>query len=272
MKSLDLQHVRRAAVSGTFYPDSCSKIEIYFQKFDDMIDKKVKRNPIFDTKPKALIVPHAGYIYSGYTANMAYRIASNSSAKRVIVIGPSHRYYFEGMSGSYFESYQTPCGDIDIDTTYLIDIAKRFDIGFEPKAHQKEHSTEVQMPFIKYYLPKTKVIEIVYGDIPPQKVSKLITHLLKDSDNLVIISSDLSHFYSKSKAERLDNICLKAIAEQDATILDRGCEACGLIGIKAMIGSANILKLRSKLIDYRTSADYSGDSSSVVGYGSAIFY
>jgi len=267
-----MQNIRRSAVDGTFYPDNCSKIEIYFQKFDDMIDEKVKRNPIFGVKPKAIIVPHAGYVYSGYTANMAYEIASNSSAKRVVVIGPSHRYYFKGMSGSYFEGYETPCGVIDIDTTYLIDIAKRFNIGFEPKAHQKEHSTEVQMPFIKYYLPSSKVIEIVYGDISSHIVSKLITNLLKDDDNLVVISSDLSHFYSRAKAEKLDNICLEAISKLDKTILERGCEACGLIGIRAMIESANTLGIKSKLIDYRTSADYSGDSNSVVGYSSAIFY
>jgi len=264
--------VRRSAVKGTFYPDNCSKIKIYFQKFDAMIDKQVKQNPIFDIRPKALIVPHAGYIYSGYTANMAYRTLTNSSAKRVIVIGPSHRYYFKGVSGSYFEKYETPCGDIDIDTTYLIDIAKRFDIGFDLKAHEKEHSTEVQMPFIKHYLPKAKVIEIVYGDISPCKLSPLITHLLQDSDNLIIISSDLSHFYTKEKAEKLDNICLKAIAKLDEQILDRGCEACGLIGIRAMIESAKTLHLRSKLLDYRTSYDYSGDNSSVVGYGSSTFY
>ena len=237
-----------------------------------MISRKVKKNPIFNVKPKALIVPHAGYVYSGYTANMAYEIASNSSAKRVIVIGPSHRYYFEGMSGSYFEHYETPCGAIDIDTRYLIDIAQRFDIIFDPKAHSKEHSTEVQMPFVKHYLPKSKVIEIIYGDISSHNISRLITYLLKDSDNLLIISSDLSHFYSKKKANRLDNICLKAIAELDTNILDHGCEACGLTGIRAMLESANILNLRSKLIDYRSSADYSGDDSNVVGYASAIFY
>ncbi len=267
-----MQPTRRSAVNGSFYPANCSKLEIYFHKFDEMIDKSVKRNHIFDTKPKALIVPHAGYIYSGYTANMAYRIAPNSHPKRVIVIGPSHRHYFKGMSGSYFESYETPCGDIEIDTTYLIEISKGFNIGFDPDAHRSEHSTEVQMPFVKYYLPNSKVIEIIYGDISSHKISKLLTYLLKDDDNLVVISSDLSHFYSKEKAERLDNICLKAIARLNDTILDKGCEACGLTGIRAMIESANSQNLRSKLIDYRTSADYSGDTSSVVGYGSAIFY
>jgi AmmeMemoRadiSam system protein B len=263
---------RSSAVKGIFYPESCSKIKIYFQKFNNMIDEKMKKDSILDIKPKALIVPHAGYIYSGYTANIAYRTLTNSSVRRVIVIGPSHRYYFQEISGSYFEKYETPCGDIDIDTTYLMKIAKRFDIGFDPKAHQKEHSVEVQMPFIKYYLPKTGVIEIIYGNILPSKISPLITYLLQESDNLVIISSDLSHFHTQKRAKKLDKICLEAIINLDEKILDRGCEACGLIGIRAMIESANMLHLRSKLLDYRTSYDYSGDNSSVVGYGSSIFY
>jgi len=267
-----MQTKRVSAVNGSFYPKECSKVEIYFQKFNSMIDANVKSNSIFSVVPRAIIAPHAGYIYSGFTANMAYKILSNSRSKRVIVIGPSHHHYFEGISGSYFEKYETPCGDIDIDTDYLIDLAKKFKIGFEPKAHNKEHSTEVQMPFIKYYLSQSSVLELIYGKVTPEYLSKIITYLLKDIDNIVVISSDLSHFYDEQKARRVDKLCLSGIATLDNQKLDEGCEACGLLGIKGMIISAKQLNLRSKLIDYRTSSDYSGDSSSVVGYASAIFY
>ena len=266
-----MQHRREAAVKGSFYPESCRKVEIYFRKFSDMLTARTKADPIFKTKARAIIVPHAGYVYSGFTANMAYRVLSRSGAKRVIVIGPSHHHYFKGISGSYFESYETPCGDITIDTDYLIDLAKKFKIGFEEKAHAKEHSTEVQMPFIQHYLPQAKVIELIYGDISPHRIAEIISYLLQDPRNAVVISSDLSHFYTQEEAKRLDAHCLRAISQLNTAEL-KGCEACGITGIQGVIEAAKKSGLKSKLIDYRTSADYSGDNSRVVGYVSAVFY
>ncbi|MEA3417926.1 MAG: AmmeMemoRadiSam system protein B [Campylobacterota bacterium] len=263
---------RKAAVKGTFYPDSCTKIGIYFQKFNEMIGSKIKAKPVFKVTPRAVIVPHAGYIYSGFTANIAYRLLSRTHAKRVVVIGPSHRHAFEGISGSYFESYETPCGDIDIDTAYLINLAKQFKIGFDEKAHLNEHSTEVQMPFVKHYLPKAKVIELVYGDISPHRIAEIIAYLLNDKENVVVISTDLSHFYTEEKARKLDNFCLEGISDLDTNKFGKGCEACGITGLEAMIEAARKLGLRSQLLDYRTSADSSGDKSRVVGYTSAVFY
>ena len=267
-----MEHQRKAAVQGLFYPENCTKMEIYFQKFNAKIGSSIKSKPIFKVTPRAIIVPHAGYVYSGFTANVAYAIISKSPAKRVIVIGPSHRHYFEGISGSYFESYETPCGDIPIDTAYLIDLAKKFKIGFEPKAHEKEHSTEVQMPFVRHYLPRAKVIELVYGKMSPDYLAKIIAHLLKDKKNAVVISSDLSHFYTQEKARRLDMVCMEAITSLDSQRFDQGCEACGLIGMKGIAEAAKELGLKSQVLDYRTSADYSGDSSRVVGYTSAVIY
>jgi AmmeMemoRadiSam system protein B len=263
---------RKAAAKGTFYPEQCRKIEIYFQKFNEMISSSFRADPIFKVSPRAIVVPHAGYIYSGFTANVAYRLLSKTYARRVIVIGPSHRHAFEGISGSYFESYETPCGDIVIDTAYLIGLAKKFKIGFDAKAHLKEHSTEVQMPFVKHYIPKAKVIELVYGDISSHRIAEIITYLLSDKENIVVVSTDLSHFYTEEKARKLDNSCLEGIASLDTKWLERGCEACGITGLSAMIEAARTLHMKSKLLDYRTSSDYSGDKSRVVGYVSAVFY
>jgi AmmeMemoRadiSam system protein B len=222
--------------------------------------------------PRAVIVPHAGYIYSGFTANFAYRFLKQSTVKRIIVIGPSHHHYFNGISGSYYETYETPCGQLAIDSAYLFALAKQFDIGFEPKAHEKEHSTEVQLPFIQHYFPKAKVIELIYGDVSAKILANLITALLNNKDNAVVISSDLSHFHNLKEANILDKNCLKGVEELDLTELEKGCKACGLTGIQAMILAAKHLKLSSKLLDYRTSAETSKDTSSVVGYMSAMFY
>ena len=267
-----MEHRRSAAVSGTFYPENCTKLKIYFRKFTSMIEAKTRAKAIFSLKPRAVIVPHAGYVYSGFTANIAYTILSNTHPKRVIVIGPSHHLYFKGISGSYYEKYETPCGELEIDTDYLIDLAKRFNIGFEEKAHRNEHSTEVQMPFVQHYLPGASVIELIYGDLSYHRIAKIIEYLLQESDNAVVISSDLSHYYTQKKAYSLDKICMEGIASLDTKIVDQGCEACGITGIKGMIEAAKSLGLKSQLVDYRTSADYSGDQSRVVGYSSAIFY
>jgi len=263
---------RLAAVKGTFYPDNCKKLSIYFQKFTDAIGSTLQKSDIYKLTPRAIIVPHAGYIYSGFTANVAYKLLSKTKAKRIIIIGPSHRHYFQGISGSYYESYETPCGDMNIDSDYLIALAKKHNIGFEPKAHASEHSTEVQVPFVKHYLGDTDIIELVYGDISAELVSEIITTLLSDKENAVVISTDLSHFHDQTKANQLDEHCLQAISKLDLSELEKGCEACGMIGIKAMILTAKKLNYNSHLLDYRTSADYSGDKSRVVGYTSAMFY
>lgn len=264
--------VRKAAVAGQFYPASCRGISDSIRKFNDAFQKIDIPDSISDIVPRAVIVPHAGYIYSGFTANISYRFLQNAKAKRIIAIGPSHHHYFKGISGSYYEKYETPCGIMEIDSAYLFALAKTFNISFEPEAHRQEHSTEVQMPFIQHYFEGKKVIELIYSDMQVKNLAKIIFALLQNSDNAVVISSDLSHFYPLDVAKRHDHACLKAVEEMDSKKFNEGCEACGLIGIQALILAANKLHLSSKLLDYRTSADASGDKSSVVGYMSAMFY
>jgi len=264
--------IRKAAVKGSFYPDSCREIRSYFQEFNQKYDAMKIPDDIRSIIPRAIIVPHAGYIYSGFTANFAYRFLKQTKAKRIIVIGPSHHHYFKGISGSYFEQYETPCSELEIDSAYLFALAQKFNIGFEPKAHQKEHSTEVQFPFIQHYFPKSKVIELIYGEIDARKLANLIIALLKNPDNVVVVSSDLSHFYSLKEAKKLDRNCLNAVTELNVKELYKGCKACGYTGIEAMILSAKQLNYASKLLDYRTSAEVNHDTDSVVGYMSAMFY
>ncbi len=263
---------RKTAVAGQFYPGSCSEVSADIEKFNLAFDKIEIKKEVLDLVPRAVIVPHAGYIYSGFTANFAYRFLQKAKAKRIIVIGPSHYHYFKGISGSYYEKYETPCGEMDIDSAYLFALAKEFNISFEPKAHQQEHSTEVQMPFIQHYFKDTKVIELIYSDIESKTLAQIIYALLHNPENLLVISTDLSHFHSLDSAKKLDHSCLEAVGTLDVEKFNQGCEACGLIGMEALIYAAKRHKFSSKLLDYRTSADASGDSSSVVGYLSAMIY
>ena len=263
---------RKAAVRGQFYPQECAKVESTIEELTQSFQRITISKEVQNIVPRAVIVPHAGYVYSGFTANFAYQFLQKTKAKRLIIIGPSHHHYFQGISGSYYENYETPCGDLEIDSPYLFALAKKFDIGFEPKAHEKEHSTEVQMPFIKHYFPEHKIIELIYSDTTAKTLAPLIIALLQNEDNAVVISSDLSHFHTLEEAKVLDEACLKGVATLDLNALAKGCKACGLIGIQAMILAAQHMKFSAKLLDYRTSADASGDKSSVVGYMSAMFY
>ncbi len=261
---------RQMSVAGMFYPAECGEVERMFVQFNSILDRALVERKVLSMHPRAIIAPHAGYIYSGFTANIAHRILANTNPERVVVIGPSHRVYLQGMSGSFYDAYETPCGDLAIDRVYLEHLATLFDIPFVPEAHA-EHSTETQMPFIKHYLPEAKVVEIVYGDQNPRYLAKVCEAILADPKNAIVISTDLSHYYPKSKAEQRDTICLKAVHDLEPALLHQGCEACGKIGVEAMLLAAQELSLTPHILDYRTSADASGDESAVVGYMSAAF-
>jgi AmmeMemoRadiSam system radical SAM enzyme/AmmeMemoRadiSam system protein B len=262
-------HSRQMSVAGTFYSASCEEIKKQFTHFSNLLkqsDFKYEEKSV----PRAIIVPHAGYSYSGFTANVAYRVVKSEKIKRVLLIGPSHKVAFQGTSVALFDKYKTPCGDINIDTNYSQNLIKNFEsISFNEKAHQ-EHSTETQAPFIKEYFPNASIVELVYGDEEFQNISKIIDAAIKDNTTFVVISTDLSHFYTKVEAQKRDNICLEALGKLDVNIWNKGCEACGRVGVKAMIVSANRFKFKSKLLDYRTSADVTKDLSRVVGYTSCI--
>jgi AmmeMemoRadiSam system protein B len=261
----------RRAYFKDWYGGSCEAVENYIAHFNKIIDENVdpsKAAEIFSLKPKALIAPHAGWMYSGFTANFAYRIASNTTPKRVVVIGPSHRFPINGASVTLEDSYETPCGILPIDVEFSKELIEKFSLLNLEEVHQ-EHSTEVQMPFIYHYFGKIPVVEIVYGNYEPEKLKDVIEYAI-DNDSLVVISTDLSHYYDLKTANALDYNCLEAVQNLDLSKL-QNCEACGKIGVTAMIIAAIEMGLTPFIVDYRTSADVTGDDSQVVGYMSAIF-
>lgn len=258
---------RKTSVAGSFYPPTKDEIIMFFEHFNKIYNDNLTLPTV---KSKAVIVPHAGYVYSGFTANAAYLALKESGIKNFAVIGPSHRVGFNGVSFCSFNDYDTPFGEIKSADNLGQSIKDNFDIECMSQAHH-EHSTEVQFPFIKHYLPDANIVELVYSNIDPKSISEIIDFVLGQDDCGVIISTDLSHFHDLQEANRLDNICVKAIDNLDTAQLG-GCEACGMIGVEAMILSAKKLGLSSNILDYRTSADASNDTSRVVGYVSANFY
>jgi MEMO1 family protein len=177
---------------------------------------------------------------------------------------------FNGASVARYEFFESPCGDLKMDRAYAHDLETRFEsFGFDAQLHH-EHSSEVQMPLIGYYFKEIPVVEIVYGQIDPNVLAQSIEYMFEDVNNLVVISTDLSHFYTLDEANQRDSICIDAIQTMDVERLDTGCEACGILGVKALILAGNRLGMQAKIIDYRTSADASGDTKRVVGYVSAL--
>jgi len=250
--------IRPMSVAGTFYPDSCKEIEAFIQKNQTSVHANFSA--------KAIISPHAGYIYSGKSANMVYSTLDKSRFSRVVIIGPSHRVAFKGASVALFDEYASPCGNLKIDTVYSKELIKKYAfLGFAEQIHQ-EHSTETQVPFIKHYLQDVEVVEIVYGDIAYQDLALVMQEILADDTTLLVISTDLSHFHNLQQANKLDNLCIEGVKNLDNKILESGCEACGMLGVKAIVSIAS----ESQIIDYSTSYDASGDATRVVGYLSAI--
>jgi len=264
--------LRQCAVRGTFYPSECHEIEAMITQWNDQLHQHLNDTTILTKVPRAVIVPHAGYIYSGFTANIAYRLLQNSHAKRVVVIGPSHYVGIEGMSIIEADAFETPCGMLAYDRDYAKELKEQFRIGYVALAHEREHSTETQMPFIYHYLHQSRVVEIIYGHEEHHDIAALCNAVLQDEHNVVVISTDLSHFYTQNEAQQLDNICLEAILNRDNSMMEQGCEACGILGVKALLEVATEREYYVKLLDYRTSADASGDLSRVVGYVSAAFF
>ena len=258
--------IRKMSVAGSFYPDSAVELGKYFANFIKLYEDS--KLPI--AHPKAIICPHAGYVYSGFTADVAYRVLRNSIPKTIIVIGPSHRIGFEGISLGDFHCYETPLGEIEADSGLVNELRQKFSFQFFKEAHF-EHSTETQFPFIKQYLPNSKIVEFVYSRTNVDFLSKIINFVLDKNDCAVVISTDLSHFHNLKDANALDKICLQAVGTLDETSLHFGCEACGKTGVEAIVQSAKKSGLKPYLLDYRTSAEASLDENRVVGYMSAYF-
>jgi len=253
---------RPMAVAGHFYPDSCEEVLEWFKRW------RSTPVPMQNFQPKAIIVPHAGYMYSGACAFKAYAQVT-TEIKNVIVFGPSHRVAFRGASIGLFEKVQTPCGAIACDSKLNKGLVVEFPwLQYIPKAHA-EHSTEVQFPFIKECFKNALITEIVYGSIDPKLLTDIMKICVNLPQTLLIISTDLSHFYTLEEANKLDNACINALKSLHVSELEN-CEACGMRGIEAGILLANALGWRSQVLDYCTSFDKTGDKSQVVGYMSAI--
>lgn len=271
------EDIRKPAVAGAFYPGNKEELA---KRVDDFLSNAGKT----DVKGRilALIVPHAGYDYSGQVAAYSFRELENTSFKKIIIISPSHYVGFDGISIYNKGSFETPLGLVKIDEELagrIIQKNKRF--IFYPEAHQKEHAIEVELPFLqRIYKDKDfKIVPIVMGS-PASEDIKILSDALydvADNDTLIIISVDLSHYYPYDKAVALDTSGINAVKNLDPDQLirqinNKDTEIDAPVAVLAMIVFANRSGAKAELLKYANSGDVTGDKSRVVGYSSFLIY
>lgn len=232
-----------------------------------MVGEYLDAAPPSSVEPRALIAPHAGYIYSGPVAATAYRqLRARSQAwRRVLLLGPSHRVAFAGLALSSAESYGTPVGDIAIDGGACRELLRLPQVTVLDQAHAQEHSLEVHLPFLRAVLDDFLLIPVVVGDATPEQVAEVIESFWDQPDVLVVVSSDLSHFLDYETANRVDRETSRAI---EGLARDIGPQqACGCRAINGLMKLAHDHGLEVTTLDLRNSGDTAGDHSRVVGYG-----
>ncbi|HUT51508.1 MAG TPA: AmmeMemoRadiSam system protein B [Alphaproteobacteria bacterium] len=257
--------IRPPAIAGTFYPGEQAALR-------GMIDQCMKAVRVKQAPPKALVAPHAGYIYSGPIAATAYASLAPIADKvtRVVLLGPSHRVAFEGMALSSASAFRTPLGDVPIDRAACERIAKLPGVQTLDTAHAEEHSLEVHLPFLQTVLSDFSLVPIVVGRAPEAQVDAVLQALWGGEETLVVVSSDLSHYHDYAAAQRMDGAASLAIETLDAAKLGDD-QACGRYPVKGLLARARALDLRATTLDLRNSGDTAGDKARVVGYGAYAF-
>jgi len=260
--------IRHPAVAGMFYPQEEHKLK-------EFAEYAIENSPNMQKKPLIIVSPHAGFIYSGYTAGYAFRQLQNLDSDKeykVLIMGPSHRVYLDSAAFSPDEQFSTPIGEVNVDIEESMRLQKKFpNLVSSEIPHKLEHSLEVQLPFLQYALKKFTIVPLVYGNISENELCEILEEFLLDDSRICIVSSDLSHYYPEKEAMAIDSYCIKGVENLDLHAME-ACEACGKPAISAAIRYALKHNLKSKTLDYKTSGNTTGDKDSVVGYGSFMFY
>lgn len=252
--------IRPAAVAGLFYPDNPVLLR-------ESITQLLEENPASGPVPKAVIAPHAGYIYSGPVAARAYnRVAAGAGfIRRVVVMGPAHRVALQGIALPTARKFRTPLGDITLDQAAIERILELPAVGTSDAAHKDEHSLEVQLPFLQSVLDEFTLVPLVVGGCSTEQVATLLERLWDDRETLVVISSDLSHYHAYALAERLDLETAQHIEAFQGTL--DGDQACGAYPLNGLLNLARRHAMHIERLDLRNSGDTAGSRDRVVGYG-----
>lgn len=260
-----MHQIRPAAVAGAFYPGN---EHVLNRDLDALL---AQAQPAQGPLPKALIVPHAGYIYSGPIAANAYRRieAARGQITRVVLLGPAHRVAVRGLALPQAQAFATPLGLVNIDQAACSEIQNLTQVLQSDAAHAQEHSLEVQLPFLQKVLGDFKLVPLVVGDATADEVAQVLDRLWGGAETLIVISSDLSHFLPYALAQRIDHKTSDMILHLQTGITHE--QACGGTPVNGLLLAAKRHGLKPELLDLRNSGDTAGSPEQVVGYASFAF-
>jgi len=261
-------NIRPPAVAGLFYP---GEVEVLDAMLGSLLKLAIDSHPARGRAPKALLVPHAGYIYSGATAARGYAALAPFSEQihRVVILGPTHRVAVAGIALPASDAFRTPLGTVAIDQEALAAIRDLPGVAFHDNAHAHEHSLEVQLPFLQALLQDFTVLPLAVGHAEPATVSAVIEALWGGPETLFVISSDLSHYHSYEEASALDGETVRRVLSLQPEIHPE--RACGAYPLNGLLTLARRHHLAPRLIDLCNSGDTAGDRSRVVGYCAIAF-
>ncbi len=262
--------VRHPAVAGTFYPDEASRLA---RMVVDLLAAARARVPVDPPHvgPKALIVPHAGYVYSGPTAALGFAqlALARQPVRRIVLLGPAHRVPVRGLALPGARAYATPLGEVRIDLDAAHEISRLPQVTVSPAAHALEHSLEVQVPFLQTVLEDVVLLPLVVGEATPSEVADVLDAAWAGPDTLVVVSSDLSHYHPYPEARALDEETVERILSLDGPV--EPSQACGARPVNGLLRAARTHGLTPHLLELCSSGDTAGDRRRVVGYASIAF-
>ncbi|HEV2976735.1 MAG TPA: AmmeMemoRadiSam system protein B [Casimicrobiaceae bacterium] len=263
-----MSSIRPAAVAGMFYPGTPAALGAAVRAYLAEAQSPAEAAPVL---PKALIVPHAGYVYSAPVAAPAFRriAAGRGAIRRVVLLGPVHRVPVRGLALPAAEAFATPLGTVPVDADAVRRALEVPHVVVNAAAHALEHSLEVQLPFLQTVLDEFSVVPFAVGDASAAEVAAVIERLWGGPETLIVVSSDLSHYHPYAAARQIDRGTVAAILALDSA-LDHE-QACGATPINGLALCARRRHLKPELIDLRNSGDTAGDKSRVVGYAAFAF-
>lgn len=268
-----MSNTRLPAVAGLFYPED---INVLKQDIHQYLDQALVLAEPSKIIPKAIIVPHAGYVYSGAVAASAYKqiMPFKQQINRVVLLGPSHRVAFAGLAVPETDVFNTPLGNIPIDKKAVKQLSGLPQVIASERAHRDEHSLEVQLPFLQEVLGDFSLIPLVVGDAERDDVADVINLFLEngnDTNTLIVISTDLSHYHEYDEANKIDRATSDAIIHLKPERIEYD-NACGRNGLNGMLTVARQKQLVIDLLDLRNSGDIAGSKDRVVGYGAYVIH
>lgn len=259
--------IRPPAVAGLFYPGSEAELALTVAELLAIAPTTGEHR-----LPKAIIAPHAGYVYSGATAARAYALLRplRGHIRRVVLLGPTHRVAVRGIAAPAAQHFRTPLGDIPLDTAAIAALRDLPQMIVSDAAHAQEHSLEVHLPFLQTVLGNFTLVPLAVGDAGPEEIAQVLRRLWGGDETLIVVSSDLSHFHRYAAAQALDRATADAILQLQTDLEPQ--QACGALPVNGLNLLARELGLHPALIDLCNSGDTAGDKSRVVGYASFAYY